>query len=128
MGIALLLEPVAQVRTMAIDRVSYHPADRQTRRLGTSDHALGQFGFGGKAECVRDMRRLSAWEVSAPLLGHIQFAIDEAMAPLGHVGEEDADLTVVDAPAHPAVLRRDARRVVTAFGKATFVQDEHRIE
>ena len=93
--------------------------------LGSLEHHLRLFGLGLKREVVGDVSSLSAWQISTPVFGEIQFAVDEAMAQLRDVGEEDADLTMFDAPGASAILRCDARRVATAFGKATFIQDEN---
>ena len=47
------------------------------------------------------------------------------MAPGGHVGQKDADLTVVDLSGRAAILRLDTRRVTATFGEAAFIDDEH---
>ncbi len=47
------------------------------------------------------------------------------MASGSHVGEKDADLTIFDAPSASAILGSDASGVVSAFGEAAFVNDEH---
>ncbi len=48
------------------------------------------------------------------------------MGKRGHVGEKNTDLAVFHAPGEPAILWCDARRVAAPFGKATFIDDEHR--
>src|SRR5260221_13728802 len=47
------------------------------------------------------------------------------MAQCSHIGEEDADLTVLHLAAGTTILRRDASRVAAPFGKAAFINDEH---
>ena len=71
---------------------------------------------------------MPAKQISAPVLGQIQFAVDEAMAPLRDVREKHADLTIFDAPGASAILGSDASGVAPAFGNATFVKDEQREE
>ena len=122
----LFLQEVAQVGAVAVDRISDDPADRQARRLDVLHHPLGQFGFGREGERVWNVGRASARQISAPVFGHIQVAIDEGMAPGRHVGEKDAQLAVLDLAGHPAILRPDACRVAAAFGKAAFIQHEDR--
>jgi hypothetical protein len=123
-GIALLLEPVAQLRTVAVDTISDDPANRQLGHLGTFHHASSQLRLGGKGDVIGDMGSLSAWQISAPLFGQVQFAVDEGVAEIRDVGGKDADLAVFDAPSPPAMLRGDAWGVVSTFGEATFVEDQ----
>ena len=117
-GVALLLEKEPQVKTVAVHGIGDHPAERQARRLGALDHAFGQFRFGRKGDSLRNMHGVPARQISAPVCGQIQFAVDEGMAQFRDVGEEDADLTIFDASSAPAILGSDASRVAPAFGKA----------
>ncbi len=64
--------------------------------------------------------------VGAPVFRQIQLAVDEGMPLRRDVGEEDAHLAVFHAPGPPAILGADAGRVPPAFGKATFIQHQHR--
>ena len=93
--------------------------------LGSLEHHLRLFGLGLKREVVGDVSSLSAWQSRAPVFRQIQLAVDEGVAGGGDVGEEDADLTVFHAVGESAILGSDASGVVTAFGKATFVNDKH---
>jgi hypothetical protein len=95
--VVLFLQEVAQVGAVAVDRISDDPADRQACRLDVLHHPLGQFGFGREGERVWNVGRASARQISAPVFGHIQVAIDEGMAPGCHVGEKDAHLAVLAA-------------------------------
>ena len=48
--------------------------------------------------------------------------------PFGrHVAQKDADLTVLDVPAGPAVLHLHARRLAAALGEATLVNHHNGI-
>ena len=93
--------------------------------VGSLEHAYRQFGFGLEGEGVGDVSSLASGQVSAPVLGDIQFAIKESMALLSHVGEEDADLTVLDGAADTAILRRDASRMAATFGEAALINGEN---
>jgi hypothetical protein len=125
-GVALFLQPPSQVRAVAVDRISDHPANGQLGCLGTLHHQLGQFRFGGEGNMVRDMSGLLAWQIGTPVFGQVQLAVDEGVSCGRHVGEEDTDLAIFDTTSEPAVLGCDARGVTPAFGKATFVNDKHR--
>ena len=74
---------------------------------------------------MRNVSRLSARQIAAPVLWQRQFAVNEGMAQDRHVGEEDAHLTVLYLAGGPAVLLLHAGRVAAPFGKATFINDEH---
>ncbi len=106
-GVALVLQASAQFGAVAVDRIGHDPRIGNRACLSTLDHALRQFRFGGKGNMVRDMSGLSAWQISAPVFGQIQFAVDESMAQLSNVGEKDTHLAVFTRP-----LRRNigARR------------------
>jgi hypothetical protein len=71
-----------------------------------------------KGEGVGDVGRASARQISAPVFGHIQVAVDQRMAQGRDVGEKNTDLAVLDLSGRPAILGSDARRVAAAFGKA----------
>ena len=79
-----------------------------------------------KGEGVGDVGRASARQISAPVFGHIQVAVDQRMAQGRDVGEKNTDLAVLDLSGRPAILGSDARRVAAAFGKAAFIQHEDR--
>ena len=111
---------------MAVDGISYHPADGQASGLGALDHLLGQFGFGAKADHVRNMGGLPARQISAPVFGQIQFTVDESMALFSDVREEDTDLTVFHTPGAPAILGGHTSRVASALGEAALINDENR--
>jgi hypothetical protein len=92
--------------------------------LSAGDHALTQFGFGLKRERLGDVDRLSARQISAPVLRHIQLAINESMAQSSDVAEKDAHLTILDLAAHATILRGHGCGVLSAFGKATFIEHQ----
>jgi hypothetical protein len=69
-----------------------------------------------------------ARQISTPLLGQIQLAVDESMSEGAHVGKKNADLAIFHAPCQSAILRSNASGVTATFGQATFIDDEHREE
>ena len=79
-----------------------------------------------KADRLRNMSGLPPGWVGTPVLRQIQCAVNEGMPLRRDVGEEDAHLAVLHSAGPPAILGPDARRVAPAFGKATFIQDQHR--
>ena len=85
-------------------------------------------GLVAKLSVIGNVSGLAAWQISTPVFGQIQLAVDEAMTQRRDVGEKNADLTVFDVPGASAILGGDPGRMATAFGKATFIEDEDRIE
>jgi hypothetical protein len=122
----VFLEPAAQIGTVAVDRISDTPADRQVHVVGSLEHAYRQFRLGLKGERVGDVSGSPPWQVGAPLLRDVQLAINEGMAVLGDGGEEDANLTVLDRAADATKLGRDASGVVAALGEAALINDQDR--
>jgi len=107
--------------------IGHDPADRQQGGQCSLDHAPGQFGFGLKTDHFRDMSCLPMSHVVDPIFWQVQFAIDKGMSQGGHVGEEDANLTIVHLSGRAAILLLDSGRLGAPFGKATFINDVHGI-
>src|SRR5207302_2051856 len=84
----LVLQEGAQVGTVPVDGIGHHPADGQAGSLGTLDHLLAQFGFGRKADRLRNMSGLPPGWVGAPVFWQIQCAVDEGMPLRRGVGEQ----------------------------------------
>jgi len=121
---ALVLQEGAQVGTVPVDGIGHHPADGQPGSLGTPDHLLAQFGFGGKAHRLRNMSGLPPGWVGAPVFRQIQCAVDEGMPLRRDVGEEDSHLAVLHSAGAPAILGGDADGVAPAFRKAAFIEHQ----
>ncbi len=83
----LVLQEGAQVGTVPVDGIGDHPADGQAGSLGTLDHLLAQFGFGRKADRLRNMSGLPPGWVGTPVLRQIQCAVNEGMPLRRDVGE-----------------------------------------
>jgi hypothetical protein len=114
-------EPSAQVQVAPIDRIRHHPRDGQVSLAKAPQHLHRQFRFGLEARRLRNAGVLTALAVGDPFEGQIQFAINKAMAFGRHVGEKDADLTILDLAGRPTVLHLHARRFAASFGKAGLV-------
>ena len=107
-------------------RIGDNPTNGQLGLLSALDHAPSEFWFGGKADMIGNVGCLSAWQISAPFFGQVQFAVDEGVAQSSDVGGKDADLAIFHAPGASAILGGDAWGVVSAFGETTFVEDQDR--
>ena len=125
-GVALLLQEVAQARAVAIDGIGHHPADGQVGLLSALDHPPGQFRFRLEGDVFWDVSGEPAWQIGAPIFRQIQLAVDEGVALLGDVGEKNADLAIFHFSSPSAMLDPDASRMVAPFREAAFINDEHR--
>ncbi len=67
----LVLQEGAQVGTVPVDGIGDHPADGQAGSLGTLDHLVAQFGFGRKADRLRNMSGLPPGWIGAPVFRQI---------------------------------------------------------
>jgi hypothetical protein len=79
-GHPLRLQPEPQVGAVSIDRVGHHPVDGQMGSLGTVHHLQSQFGFRLEADLFGDVSGVPASPILAPVLGQIQFAVDEGVS------------------------------------------------
>src|SRR5215472_7610497 len=70
------------------------------------------------------MSSAPARQVSAPVFGQIQLAVNEGVAQGRDVGEKNADLAVFDASGASAILQPDTGGMAATFGEAAFVQDK----
>ena len=123
-GIAMRFQPGAQVQVAPIDRISYHPGDRDLSLPDAFKHLLSQFTLSFGNEPFQEYPLLGTASVLYPWQGKIEFPIDEGMPSRRDIGEKHADLAVLDLPGRPTVLHLDARRLLPALGETGFVNDQ----
>src|SRR3712207_8847324 len=68
-----------------------------------------------------------ALPISPPLPGKVEFAVDQRVALAAGVGEENADLGILDPARGAAVLPRHPGRVLALLQEPGLVHDEHPI-
>ena len=68
---------------------------------------MGQLRLGSKGHVFGNLGLFSALCVVGPLLGQIEFAVEEGVAVLASVTQEDTDLAVFDPASGAAVLALD---------------------
>lgn len=117
-------QPVAYLLLAPIDRITDHPFYCYVRLVDALHQMDGEFWFGAKGDGLRNTDFASAHRIIHPLVGQVQFPVDESMAKGGDVGKEDADLAVLDLACGATILLFDAYRALALFGKAGFV-DSH---
>src|SRR5690606_21038448 len=70
---------------------------------------------------------LPAAQGRTPALGQVELAIDQGLAEATGIGQEDANLAVLDSACRPGVLPRNANRMRALLHKAGIVNDQHAI-
>jgi hypothetical protein len=121
----VLLTPVPQVQIAAVDRIGHHPGKRDLRCPEAREHLDCQFWFGLEAHRLRNTGFSTPLLIHKPIEGEIEFTVNEGMAEGRHVGQKDADLTVLDLPGGSTVLDLDPCRLLAAFGETAFIDDHN---
>ena len=106
----LLLEPPPQAPVAAVDLVAGDPGRGHPGGERPLQHHAGQPDLGGEGRPLGDARLLAPPRVIGPLLGQVQGPVQERRAVPRGVGQEHADLGVLDPPGRAGVLPRHARR------------------
>src|SRR5437879_116201 len=97
-------QPVAHLLLAPIDRVADHPFYRYVRLVDALHHVDGEFWFGAKGDGLGNTSLASASWVVHPILGQVQFPVDEGMTKGSDVGKEDADLTILNLTSGAIIL------------------------
>lgn len=83
--------------------------------------------LGGKLYRLRDTSLGAPRLIGGPSLGQEQPPVDQRLAVAAGMGQEHADLAVIDAPRLAGILPRHADGVRTLLRKAGLVDHEHRV-
>jgi len=75
-----------------------------------------------------DAGLVAAWPILGPALGQVQLPVDESVPVSAGVGQEHADLTVLDPPGRARVLPLDPGRLGALLEEPGLIHDQHRIE
>ena len=126
MGDGVLFQPHPQAAVAAIDAVAGDPAERHPGRHGALEHGLGQLGFGLEGDLVADPGGPAAFAVVGPGLGQVQVSVNQCDASQRRVGQEHADLGVLDPAGRAGVLTRHPGRVRALLEEPGLVQHQHR--
>src|SRR4029453_15605346 len=101
---ATALQPGPQGRVAAVGLVRGHPRGWDAGVQGTLQHDLGELRLGPKPNPLGDLGGPAARRILGPALGQVQLPVDHR-PPLGAgVGQEDAELAVVDLAGRAGVL------------------------
>ena len=112
---------ISQGRRFTVDLVSRHPAHRHTQPPRMAQHRNRQFRLGGKTDVGRHFGFRTALSISAPLLRQIEPPIQKGMSLRGCIGQEDAQLTVLDFASRSAILTLYTRRFHPLLEKSRLV-------
>ncbi len=111
----------------AVSRVRQDPGARHASIEGPGDHLTRHGGLCRKLEILRHACLCPPLRVERPALGQVELAIDQGLAEATGIGQEDANLAVLDAACRPRVLPRNANRMRALLHKAGIVNDQHTI-
>ena len=67
-------------------------------------------------------------ECTTPLLGQIEFPIQQEMVLGTRIGQKHPNLAVFHAAGGPAILARHARRLLAFFDEARLIDDQHGLQ
>jgi hypothetical protein len=124
-GQIVLLQEGAQAGVAAVDLIGGHPPRWGVRVQGARQHLLGQLRLGRKADTLGHVCLGTTSGVGGPLLGQVQLPVHQR-PPLGAgVGQEDADLAVLDPPGGAGVLTLHPRRLAALLQKPRLVHHQH---
>ena len=80
-------QPGAQVQIPPIDTIGDDPGKGDLRLPEAFNHLLGQFAFRLKANFLWNASLSAPPRIVDPVLGKVEFAVDEGMSFCAHVGE-----------------------------------------
>src|SRR3954451_19390806 len=107
-----------------------HRADRISlpqRWKDTGESFLSRAGISGEVDLIRDGGRGTPVRILAPRLGQVELAVDQGVALAAGLGQEDADLHVLNPTCRAAVLPGHAGGLLALLQEAGFINDEHAI-
>src|SRR4051794_32061510 len=126
-GLLAPLQIHAQPAVRAVDFVAQHPGAGQAGIERAANHLPGQRRLGGESHLVGDGRLSPLLGGIAPCLGQVKLAVDQRVPLAARVGQEDADLGVLDPAGRAAVLPRHPDRVLALLQEAGLVNDQHAV-
>lgn len=100
----VIFQPCPQSGVVAVGLVRGEPAHLDTGLQHTVEHPLGQYGFGRELDLGADSGLLAAFPVLDPGRRQVKLAVDQRPASGRDVGQEHAELTVLDPPGGAGVL------------------------
>jgi site-specific DNA recombinase len=124
-GQVVVLQPGAQAGVAAVDLIGGHPPGRHLGGHGPLQHGLGELRLGLEANTLGDVRLGAASGVGGPFLGQVQLPVDQRPPLAAGVGEEDADLAVLDAPGGPRILALHPGRLGALLEEPGLIHHQH---
>lgn len=120
------LQGGTQLRVLPVGFVTGHPRCLHPGVQCRGDHLPGQAGLGRELHLVGYPGRPAAFGIGAPgLPGQVEASVDQCPSLAGGVGEEDADLGVLDAAGGAGVLPLHSRRGTALLHETGLVDNEN---
>src|SRR4029453_9800700 len=124
-GLAARFEHPPQPGVGAIQRVGQHPRAGRSGVQGGSDQVASGLRLGGERDRFRHLHAATPCRIAGPDLGEIKLPVNQRLAERARIGEEDANLTVLDPSGRARILPGDADRVRALFQETGLVHDQH---
>src|SRR6266508_1818727 len=120
-GLLAFLQEAAQGAIITVDTITVDPSQHHASLERTRQHLAGQHRFGGKDTLIWDTGSPTALAIIDPFFGQIQLAIDQGMTVERGVGQNDADLAVLNPAGGTVILARHAGGMAAFLEKASFI-------
>src|SRR6266540_2350870 len=125
-GLLVPLQPPAQHPIVAVDTIARDPGQHYASTQRALQHLPRQRRFGRKGPLVGNTGSSTALAILGPFLWQIELAINQGLTMLARVGQENADLAVLDAAGRATIVPCEASRMAAFLKKAGFVKHTHR--
>jgi hypothetical protein len=99
---------------------------RHARRQRPRQHGRAELGLGRERDLVRHIGPRAPLGVAGPALGQVERAVDQGVPLRAGVGEEHADLAVLDPARGAGILPLHADRMRALLHEAGLIQHQHR--
>ena len=124
---AAALQPLPERRAAAVDLIGGHPRRRHPGVQRALQHELGKLRLGPEPDLLGHPRSPAALRIVGPALGQVQLPVDHRPALSAGVGQEDAELAVVDLAGGARVLALDPDRGGALLEEPRLVGHQHRV-
>ena len=111
------LQPAPERRVLAVDLIGGHPGSRHPGIQGPLQYDPGQLRLGPEPHLLGHPGGSTPRPILGPCLGQVQLPVDECPPPGAGVGQEHAELAVVDLAGGARVLALDPTEVVPFLRK-----------
>src|SRR5580698_6769068 len=118
-------QPAAQLTITTINLIPGDPATGNPGIESPFQHLFAQHRLGRELDSFGNPGSTAARTILYPILGKIQLAIQQHIAPLAGITKEHSYLAVLDPSRCSAVLSLNTRRMDALLQESSLVQNQH---